>query len=92
MANINLNFLKIISMNRIKIFIAIIIAQTFFSLHASAQKQFKALLIPTTNGWHHESVHAGVLAIQQLGIKIILMLYISMTLIHLLIRTLHSSR
>ena len=34
-----------------------------------AQKQFKALLVTTTRGWHHESVHAGVLAIQQLGIK-----------------------
>jgi type 1 glutamine amidotransferase len=32
-------------------------------------KQFKALLITTTNGWHHESIHAGVLAIQQLGVK-----------------------
>jgi type 1 glutamine amidotransferase len=34
-----------------------------------AQKQFKALLVTTTNGWHHESVHAGVLAIQQLGVR-----------------------
>jgi type 1 glutamine amidotransferase len=34
-----------------------------------AQKQFKALLITTTMGWHHESVHAGVLAIQQLGVR-----------------------
>src|SRR5436189_2009569 len=34
-----------------------------------AQKQFKALLITTTRGWHHESVHAGVLAIQQLGVR-----------------------
>lgn len=32
-------------------------------------KQFKALLITTTKGWHHESLHSGVLAIQQLGIK-----------------------
>src|SRR6478735_11225393 len=34
-----------------------------------AQKQFKALLVTTTKGWHHESLHAGVLAIQQLGVK-----------------------
>jgi uncharacterized protein len=34
-----------------------------------AQKQFKALLVTTTRGWHHESVHAGVLAIQQLGVR-----------------------
>ena len=32
-------------------------------------KQFKALLVTTTKGWHHESLHSGVLAIQQLGIK-----------------------
>jgi hypothetical protein len=34
-----------------------------------AQNQFKALLVTTTRGWHHESIHAGVIAIQQLGIK-----------------------
>ncbi|MGE5519386.1 MAG: ThuA domain-containing protein, partial [Candidatus Dadabacteria bacterium] len=34
-----------------------------------AQKQFKVLLVTTTRGWHHESIHAGVLAIQQLGVK-----------------------
>ncbi len=37
---------------------------------ATAQvKQFKVLLVTTTKGWHHESLHAGVLAIQQLGVK-----------------------
>lgn len=34
-----------------------------------AQKQFKALLVTTTRGWHHESVHAGVLALKDLGAK-----------------------
>jgi uncharacterized protein len=43
----------------------LIIGTTAFS----QTKQFKALLVTTTRGWHHESVHAGVLAIQQLGIK-----------------------
>ena len=33
------------------------------------QKQFKVLLVTTTRGWHHESLHYGVLAIEQLGIK-----------------------
>lgn len=56
-------------MKRIKIFITVIIAQMLLCFSATAQKQFKALLIPTTKGWRHESVHAGVLAIQQLGIK-----------------------
>jgi len=40
---------------------------SFFSL--KAQSQFKALLITTTRGWHHESIHAGVLGLQQLAIK-----------------------
>jgi hypothetical protein len=35
----------------------------------SAQKQFKALLITTTKGWHHESLHYGVIAIKELGVK-----------------------
>ena len=49
----------------------ILLVLTFqsFIIVADAQKQFKALLVTTTNGWHHESVHAGVLAIQELGIK-----------------------
>lgn len=33
------------------------------------QKQFRVLLVTTTRGWHHESLHSGVLAIQQLGVK-----------------------
>ena len=40
-----------------------------FTQNALAQGQFKALLVTTTRGWHHESIHAGVLAIQQLGLK-----------------------
>ncbi|MDQ3278914.1 MAG: ThuA domain-containing protein, partial [Bacteroidota bacterium] len=32
-----------------------------------AQKQFKALLITTTRGWHHESLHNGMLALKKLG-------------------------
>ena len=47
------------------IFIQFTIGKTVFS----QSKQFKALLVTTTKGWHHESLHAGVLAIQQLGIK-----------------------
>ena len=33
------------------------------------QKQFRALIVTTTRGWHHESLHAGVLALQELGKK-----------------------
>ncbi|CAN5813196.1 ThuA domain-containing protein [soil metagenome] len=50
--------------------IFIIIVQLLFCQTIMAQsKQFKALLVTTTRGWHHESVHAGVLAIQQLAVK-----------------------
>ena len=56
-------------MNRIKLFLVIVSAQICFSFTAIAQKQFKTLLVTTTKGWHHESLHSGVLAIQQLGVK-----------------------
>ncbi len=54
-----------------KRYLSIHIIALFFCLNsATAQsKQFKALLVTTTNGWHHESLHSGVLAIQQLGVK-----------------------
>src|SRR4051794_26398508 len=42
--------------------------QTVFTT-ACAQKQFKALLVTTTRGWHHEALHTAVLAIQQMGAK-----------------------
>lgn len=56
-------------MNRVKLSITIILALVILSFSATAQKQFKVLLITTTNGWRHESVHAGVLAIQQLAAR-----------------------
>ena len=37
--------------------------------NANAQKQFKALLITTTRGWHHESLHYGVVALEELAKK-----------------------
>jgi type 1 glutamine amidotransferase len=45
------------------------IIQILFCSITTAQKQFKALLVTTTRGWHHESIHSGVLAIQELGRK-----------------------
>jgi type 1 glutamine amidotransferase len=56
-------------MNRIKFFAIVLFAQTILFSSVYAQKQFRALLVTTTNGWRHESVHAGVLAIQQLGLR-----------------------
>src|SRR6476659_3118417 len=36
---------------------------------AQAKKQFNALLITKTAGWHHESINEGVSAIKTLGEK-----------------------
>jgi type 1 glutamine amidotransferase len=49
--------------------ILIILIITLCCHSVAGQKQFKVLLVTTTLGWHHESVHAGVLAIQQLGTR-----------------------
>jgi len=47
-----------------------IIVQLYFCFTLSAQqKQFKALMVTTTRGWHHESLHYGVIAIQELAKK-----------------------
>lgn len=42
-----------------------------FSLNTAftQQKQFKALIVTTTNGWHHESLHYGVIALEELATK-----------------------
>ncbi|WP_158827649.1 ThuA domain-containing protein [Mucilaginibacter lacusdianchii] len=56
-------------MSRLKFFAALVALQLCFAATTLAQKQFKVLLVTTTRGWHHESVHAGVLAIQQLGVR-----------------------
>lgn len=40
-----------------------------FVTTTAQQKQFKALLVTTTRGWHHESLHSGVLALKEMGIK-----------------------
>lgn len=41
----------------------------FVAMPSFAQKQFKALLVTTTNGWHHESLHYGVVALKELATK-----------------------
>ena len=56
-------------MKSIKSLLLLAILTIAVSFQIQAQKQFKALLVTTTRGWHHESIHAGVLAIQQLGVK-----------------------
>ena len=55
-------------MKALKFLLSIFLFQlSFHSAIFAQQKQFKALLVTTTKGWHHESLHAGVLAIQELG-------------------------
>jgi type 1 glutamine amidotransferase len=49
--------------------LAILCVPLFFFLTVSAQKQFKALLVTTTKGWHHESLHYGVVAIKELAAR-----------------------
>ena len=50
-------------------FLLLIVFVQLCSLYGISQKQFKVLLITATKGWHHESLHYGVLAIKQLGIQ-----------------------
>ena len=38
-------------------------------LTSAQQKQFKALIVTTTRGWHYESLHYGVIAVQELAKK-----------------------
>jgi type 1 glutamine amidotransferase len=56
-------------MKKTRLFIAILVAQACIGLAANAQKQFKALIVTTTNGWHHESLHAGVIALKDLATR-----------------------
>ena len=50
-------------------FVLLIVPVFLFCTINAQQKQFKALLITTTRGWHHESLHYGVIAIKELGVK-----------------------
>src|SRR5690349_7475375 len=53
---------------KIKFFIGLFLLQLFiFNTMCAQQKQFKALLVTTTNGWHHESLHYGVVALKELA-------------------------
>ncbi|MEY2916304.1 MAG: hypothetical protein RIS73_18 [Bacteroidota bacterium] len=57
-------------MKAVKTVVFFLLVQSALCFTAPAQqKQFKALLVTTTRGWHHESLHNGVLAIKDLGVK-----------------------
>ncbi|HVZ97824.1 MAG TPA: ThuA domain-containing protein [Chitinophagaceae bacterium] len=50
--------------------IIFLLAQLFLSGKVLAQeKQFKALIVTTTRGWHHESLHYGVVALEEMARK-----------------------
>ena len=49
--------------------LSILCVTLFFFVAVSAQKQFKALLVTTTKGWHHESLHYGVVALKELAAR-----------------------
>ena len=50
-------------------FLVFLLVAIFLFFNLTAQKQFKALLVATTRGWHHESLHYGVIAIKELGVR-----------------------
>src|SRR4051812_9469262 len=51
-----------------KFFLLLLSIQLFLCITITAQKQFKALLVTTDNGWHHESLNAGVVALRQMAV------------------------
>ncbi len=51
-----------------KILVISFLAQFFLTVNIFAQqKQFKALIVTTTRGWHHESLHYGVVALEEMA-------------------------
>ncbi|MES3020248.1 MAG: ThuA domain-containing protein [Pseudomonadota bacterium] len=54
-------------MKRLKFAALFLLFQVLVCADSYAQKQFKVLMVTTTRGWHHESIHMGVLAVQKLA-------------------------
>ncbi|MGZ5135944.1 MAG: ThuA domain-containing protein [Flavitalea sp.] len=54
-------------MKNIKGFFVLIVTLACVLTSAKGQKQFKALIVTTTNGWHHESLHSGVIALKEMA-------------------------
>ncbi|MDX2045368.1 MAG: ThuA domain-containing protein [Chitinophagaceae bacterium] len=55
--------------NKISFILLLALHTCIYFTAKAQQKQFKALLVTTTRGWHHESLHYGVPAIKELGVK-----------------------
>lgn len=57
-------------MKTFKFSFILVLLQIFLCINLISQtKQFKALLVTTTRGWHHESLHSGVIAIKAMGVR-----------------------
>ena len=56
-------------MKRVRFLLMLTLAGISVTSSAIAQKQFKALIVTTTNGWHHESLHAGVIALKEMATR-----------------------
>ena len=51
-----------------KLLFLLALVQLVIASHGKAQKgQFKALIVTTTRGWHHESLHSGVVALKEMA-------------------------
>ena len=57
------------TMKSIKHLVILLLAGISITSSAKAQKQFKALIVTTTNGWHHESLHSGVIALKEMAAR-----------------------
>jgi uncharacterized protein len=59
------------SMKNLKTFLVLIVTHVFLFTTSLAQekKQFNALLVTKTAGWHHESINEGVTAIKELATR-----------------------
>lgn len=56
-------------MKGVKLLITLLALQFIVLAAGAQQKQFKALVITTTKGWHHESLHAGFVALKEMGVR-----------------------
>ncbi len=52
-----------------RLLLLIVLVQLWSITATAQQKQFRVLLLTTTKGWHHESLHYGVVALRQLAVK-----------------------
>lgn len=51
------------------LFAMIALQLTLLNSIDAQQKQFKALIVTTTKGWHHESLHYGVIALKEMATR-----------------------